>query len=223
MPRVLAISDEVEPAFWTDAVRRLGTVTGVDLVLAAGDLPFDYVQHVCETLDRPGVFVPGNHDPDLTRYRNRRGVWFRDGMPAHWPGPQGAINADGRIVEEAGLRIAGLGGSLRYKPGPNQWTQAQQARRAQRLRLRAAWSGHRAVDVLLTHAPPRHCGDREDPAHQGFQCLHGLVRALRPKLLVHGHVHPFGMSTPDRWIGGTLVVNVVGHRVLELGPVRHAA
>ena len=219
MARVLAVADEVEPALWTDAVRR----HDVDLVLAAGDLPFDYVDHIACTLDRPCVLVPGNHDPELGRYRSRHGVWFRDGLPAEWPGPPGAVNADGRIVTEAGLRIAGLGGCVRYRPGPNQWTQAQQSRRAWGLRLRAAARGVDRVDIVLTHAPPRHCGDREDPAHHGFDCLHGLVRALRPRLLVHGHIHPYGRPVPDRRIGDTDVVNVVGHRVLDLGLVHHAA
>lgn len=219
MTRVLAVSDEVEPALWTDAVRRH---RDVDLVLAAGDLPFDYLDHIASRLDLPLVLVPGNHDADLSRYRQRHGVWFRDGWPARYPGPPSAINADGRIVQVAGLRIAGLGGSLRYNRGPNQWTQAQQARRAWKLRARAALLGGR-VDVLLTHAPPRHCGDREDPAHQGFECLHPLVRALRPALLVHGHIHPHGSPVPDRQLGATTVLNVVGHRVLDLGPVPHVA
>lgn len=218
MPRILAIADEVQPAPWTSSVRR----HDVDLVLSAGDLPFEYVDHIARTLDRPCVLVPGNHDPDLSRFRNRRGVWFRDGMPAQWPGPPEAMNADGRVVQAAGLRIAGLGGCVRYRPGPNQWTQAQQARRAWWLRLKAALSGGQ-VDIVLTHAPPRHCGDRQDPAHHGFECLTGLVAALRPSLLVHGHIHPYGMPVPDRRLGDTLVVNAVGYRVLDLGPVRHAA
>jgi calcineurin-like phosphoesterase family protein len=219
MPRALAVADEVEPWLWTESVRQ----HQVDLVLAAGDLPFDYLDYLCSTLDRPCVLVPGNHDPDLSGYRANRGMWMRDGLPEPWPGPPGAVNADGRVVEVAGLRIAGLGGSLRYKPGPNQWTQAQQGRRARLLRLRAALRGGRGVDVLLTHAPPRHCGDREDPAHQGFECLHGLVGALRPKMLVHGHIHPHGSPVPDRQLGDTAVVNVVGHRVIDFGPVHHAA
>ncbi|HEY0639942.1 MAG TPA: metallophosphoesterase [Pseudonocardiaceae bacterium] len=211
MARVLAISDEVEPTLWTGAVRE----HRVDLVLAAGDLPFDYLDFIAGALDRPCVLVPGNHDPDLSGYRLRRGLWTRDGMPARWPGPPGAVNADGRVVTVAGVTVAGLGGSVRYRPGPNQWTQRQQARRARRLRARVAWRGQR-VDVLLTHSPPRWCGDREDPPHQGFECLHGLVSALRPKLLVHGHIHPHGSAVPNRRLGATEVVNVVGHRVLEV-------
>ncbi|WP_073487461.1 metallophosphoesterase family protein [Streptoalloteichus hindustanus] len=215
MPRVLAVADEVVERLWTEQVRRLG----VDLVLAAGDLPFEYLEYLVGTLDRPCVFVPGNHDPDLSGYRAARGLWTRAGMPARWPGPAGAVNADGRVVDVAGLRIAGLGGSLRYGDGPNQWTERQQAGRARRLVRRAAWRrlrDGRGVDVLLTHSPPRGCGDGDDLPHRGFECLHDAVRGLRPRVLVHGHVHPYGRPTPDRADHGALVLNVVGHRVLEI-------
>lgn len=191
----------------------------VDLVVAAGDLRFDYLASLADLLDRPGVLVPGNHDPDLSGYRQLAGMWTRAGLPASWPGPAGFVDADGRVVDVAGLRVAGLGGCLRYRPGPNQWTEREQARRGRRL-VRAACRlrrrDGRRVDVLLTHAPPRHCGDREDGPHRGFGCLHDVVAALRPRLLVHGHIHPYGDPVPDRMLGRTRVVNVVGRRVLEV-------
>lgn len=215
MVRALAVSDEEVAGLRTDAARRLG----VDLVLAAGDLPFDYLAELADRTDRPGVLVPGNHDADLSGYAQRRGLWLRAGLPCSWPGPAGYVDADVRVVDVAGLRIAGLGGCVRYRPGPNQWTQAQQARRARRL-VRAARRlrrrDGRGVDVLLTHAPPRACGDREDGPHHGFECLHDVVAALAPRLLLHGHVHPYGEHLPDRTLGTTRVVNVVGRRLLEL-------
>ena len=211
--RVLAVSDEV------DAWGRGATRPGVELILAAGDLPFDYLAELSDRIDRPGVMVPGNHDPDITGFSSRAGLSLRAGVPTPWPGPAGFLDADGRVVDVAGLRVAGLGGCVRYRPGPNQWTQAQQARRGRRLvraaRRRTRRDG-RPVDVLLTHAPPRHCGDREDPPHHGFECLHDVVAALAPRLLLHGHIHPFGRPVPDRVLGTTRVVNVVGRRVLEL-------
>jgi hypothetical protein len=210
--RALAVSDEVVAGL--PAGRRR-----VDLVLAAGDLPFDYLAELCDVTDRPGVLVPGNHDPDLSGFSQRAGLWLRAGQPARWPGPAGFADADGVVVDVAGLRIAGLGGCVRYRCGPNQWTQREQARRARTLLRRAARLRRRdgrGVDVLLTHAPPRHCGDREDGPHHGFDCLHGVVRALRPRLLVHGHIHPHGEPVPDRMLGDTRVVNVVGRRVLEI-------
>jgi predicted phosphodiesterase len=211
VPRVLTVSDEIVESLWTDRVAE--RFPDVDLVLAAGDLPFDYLDFLASALDRPLVFVPGNHDADLTGYSRRRGLWLHSGFPARYPGPTGAQNADGQVVEVAGLRIAGLGGSIRYNDGPNQWTEHQQARRAARL-VRAA---HRqTVDVLLTHSPPRKVGDREDPPHRGFECLHMVVERLKPAVLVHGHIHPHGQPVPDRELGETRVLNTVGYRILDM-------
>lgn len=211
MPKLLTVSDEIVEALWTERVaERFGSV---DLVLAAGDLPFDYLEFLAAALDRPLVFVPGNHDADLSAYSRRRGLWLAAGFPARYPGPDGAVNADGRVVEVAGLRIAGLGGSIRYNEGPNQWTERQQSRRAARL-VRAARG--RPVDVLLTHSPPLGVGDRDDPPHRGFACLHTVVTRLNPTVLVHGHIHPYGQPVPDRSMGETRVLNTVGYRILEL-------
>ncbi|MEU4742043.1 metallophosphoesterase, partial [Actinosynnema sp. NPDC023658] len=71
-------------------------------------------------------------------------------------------------------------------------------------------------DVLLTHSPPLGCGDGPDPPHRGFACLHDAVRRLRPPLLLHGHVHPHGEVRPDRVLGTTRVVNVVGFKVVDI-------
>lgn len=214
MVRALAVSDEIDAT-----LRDTGRRFDVDLIIGAGDLPFDYLSALSDRMNRPGVLVPGNHDPDISGYTERRGMSMRGGFPAEWPGPPGYLDADGRIVDVAGVRIAGLGGCVRYRPGPNQWTQRQQARRAGKLvraARRTSRRDGRAVDVLLTHAPPRHCGDRDDAPHHGFECLHAAVAALRPRLLIHGHIHPYGERMPDRFIGETRVVNVVGHKVLEL-------
>jgi calcineurin-like phosphoesterase family protein len=217
MPRVLTVADEVVESLWTEWVhKRAGDV---DLVLAAGDLPFDYLEYLADALNRPCVFVPGNHDLDLSGYSRSRGMSMRDGLPSDYPGPAGWVNADGRVVDVAGVRIAGLGGSIRYNGGPNQWTERQQARRAARVTRSASWRRRRdgrGVDVLLTHSPPLGLGDRDDPPHRGFACLRTAVERMRPGLLLHGHIHPHGQPVPDRELGDTRIVNTVGHRILEL-------
>jgi hypothetical protein len=92
-----------------DAGLAAGLSSGrsADVILACGDRPADYL----------GALVN-----ELT------------GFPATAPWPDGAISADGRVVDAAGLRVAALGGCLRYSEGPNQYTERQQARRARRLR-----------------------------------------------------------------------------------------
>jgi calcineurin-like phosphoesterase family protein len=219
MPRILAVADEVDESLGAEALAQLRP----DLVLSAGDLPFDYLEYLVTVLNVPLLFVPGNHDPNL-RERREELAWppsiqLKDARDP--VGPLGCTNVDGRIEDVTGIRVVGLGGSLRYREGPNQYIQKEMRRRARRLRRRAtAWGlrGSHGVDVLLTHAPPLGVGDEADPAHRGFEALLELVERLSPKLLVHGHVHPYGQAKPDRQLGTTTVVNAVPFQLLEVEP-----
>jgi hypothetical protein len=212
--RILAISDEVDEVMGPDSLAQLAP----DLIVSCGDLPFEYLEFVVTMANVPLVFVPGNHDPDL-----RPGgapilpqlAFVGERRPP--AGPEGCTTVDGRIVEVAGLRVGGLGGCIRYREGPNQYTQAQMHRRALGLELRSRFRHpRRRLDILVAHAPPLGVGDDDDPAHRGVAAFHRLVARLSPRLLVHGHIHPHGRMRPDRRIGATLVVNAVGHRLVEL-------
>jgi Calcineurin-like phosphoesterase len=221
--RVLAVSDEVDAGLCAG----VGLASDAELILACGDLPFGYLRYLMNALDVPLVFVPGNHDPDLTGYRvSRAGLTLRAGLPARAPWPDGSICADGAVADVAGLRIAGLGGCRRYSGGPNQYSDRQQSRRARALSRRARWRrmrDGRPVDVLLAHSPPRGVGDGDDPVHQGFTALNRLVDLLRPTLLLHGHVAPCDVARPGRRLGGTTVCNVVGRHLIDIEPGTRAA
>ena len=170
----------------------------VDLVLAAGDLPWDYLETLVSLLDAPAAYVPGNHDPGTGS------------------GPRGLVDVDGHVVTIGGLRIAGLGGCVRYNEGPHQYTQDEYDKRARQL-LRQARD--RDVDVLLTHAPPLGLGDDEtDPSHVGISALHGVIETLRPTWHLHGHIHPYGMHKPDRQLGATTIRNVIPWDVIDVEP-----
>lgn len=211
MVRVLVIADEEAPHLHYQALRALAP----ELVLSAGDLPWEYVEYVASSVDAPVVFVPGNHDPQIERARRgRNGAYTSDGLPCDGPRPRGATNADVRVVAAAGLRIAGLGGCVRYKPGAHQYTQRQYAARARRLLRRAGRAG--GVDVLLTHAPPLGLGDGVDKAHEGIAALHQVLERLQPSWHVHGHVHPYGQRMPDRRVGPTTIRNVVPWSVIDV-------
>ena len=211
MTKILAIADEVDEAMYTGKLERLRP----DLVVSAGDLPFDYLEYIVSRLNVPLVYVPGNHDPEL---RSPDPTWAPLGAERPLPGPQGCENVDGRVAVAAGLRIAGRGGSMRYKPGSNQYSDAEMRWRALSLEVRVKLNPSRRarkVDVLLTHSPPLGWG-QDDLAHRGFSAFVRLVKDLEPKVLVHGHVHPFGRTKPERLLGTTQIINAVSSRLLEI-------
>lgn len=195
MVRVLAVSDEEVPG----ALARVRNLD-VDLLLGAGDLPWGYLESLGGALDVPATFVPGNHDPLVTTSTR---------------GPAGFLNLDGTVATLAGLRIAGLGGCVRYNRGGHQYTQAEYEQRADALLARI---GAKPLDILLTHAPPFGLGDEPDPAHVGIEALHRVLDVSRPRWHLHGHIHPHGMAKPDRQVGATTIRNVIGWHVLEIEP-----
>lgn len=212
--RILAVADEPvleDPR----AIRAIGA----RLIASCGDLPFDYLEFLQDCTDAPLLFVPGNHDPDLRPGDETAPAGVVAGLvqrgPA--PGPAGGIAIDGRTARIGELVAGGLGGSLRYREGPNQYTQARMRLRAAALAARTMLRHpRRGLDILLTHAPPLGLGDEDDPAHVGFAAFHRLVGLLRPRYLIHGHIHPHGTPRPDRTLNGTTVVNAVGYRVIDM-------
>lgn len=210
--KIFAVADEVDESTYGDKLAALRP----DLVVSCGDLPFDYLEYLVSRLNVPLLYVLGNHDPGLATPNTS---WIPLQPEGPVPGPQGCDNVDGRVMEIGGLRVAGLGGSLRYKEGPNQYTQAQMRWRALslefRLRLKRTRAG-RKLDVLITHAPPFGVGETADAAHVGFAAFHKIIRDLHPALLVHGHVHPYGRARPERTVDGTRIVNAVPSRVIEI-------
>src|SRR5882672_7347838 len=213
MTRILAIADEVDEAMYTDKLARLRP----DVVVSCGDLPFDYLEYIVSRLDVPLVYVLGNHDPEL---RSTVPTWTPVRAEAPMLGPQGCDNAEGRVVAAMGLRVAGLGGSMRYRPGgPHQYSDAEMRWRALSLEVRIKLNPSpvaRKVDVLITHAPPLGWGARDDLAHRGFASFIRLVRVLKPKVLIHGHVHPYGRSEPERALGSTQIINAVPSKLIEI-------
>ncbi len=212
--RILTVADEIDEALYGPRLAELRP----DLILGCGDLPFDYLEYLMSATDAPLCYVRGNHDPGSER-RSVSAYLPAEYRPEPPIGVLGGIDVDGRIADQGGLRIAGLGGSIRYREGPNQYTQREMGRRARKLvrnaRLRRLRDG-RAVDVVIAHSPPMDCGDADDAAHRGFSAFHHLIDQLRPRLMLHGHIHPHGLPRPDRTIGDTRIVNVVPHRLVEV-------
>jgi len=193
--RLLAVSDEVEPQLLDEK-----TVAGqgrIDLLIGCGDLPADYLDGLATLYGAPLLFVRGNHDPP-----DRKGDYPPD------------AEIDGRVVTERGLLIAGLEGCIRYSGGPHQYTERQMTAKALALRFRLRG---RRPDVLITHGPPAGINEGSDPPHRGLRAVRRAVEWMHPRLLLHGHVHPYGRDTPrEGQLGETRVINVVGHRLIEV-------
>ena len=195
--RILAISDTPEGWLWERWDRE--RVAGVDLVISCGDLPATYLEHIVTLANVPLVYVQGNHD---TAYDDHA--------------PEGCVSIDGQLRDFRGLRVMGLGGSIRYNDEVHGFTEAEMARKAARMALLASATG--GVDLVVTHAPLRGYGDLDDLHHRGFEALGRLVERTRPRYLLHGHVHlEYGRIERVREHPcGTTIVNVCGSYVLEI-------
>ena len=167
--RILAISDEPSARLWGEQCRK--ALEDVDLILSAGDLPSAYLSFLTCFTSAPVVYVHGNHDDHY----------------AQKP-PEGCLCADGKIIEIKGIRILGLGGSLRYRPDAvNMYTEREMAGRIASLRRSLRATG--GFDILLTHAPIRGLGDDDHPSHRGFECFGPLLDRYHPAVMIHGHMH----------------------------------
>ncbi|MBL8967491.1 MAG: metallophosphoesterase [Spirochaetaceae bacterium] len=213
--RILCVSDQVDPLVYSHRVKeRYGDV---DLVLAAGDLPMEYLGFISSMLNRPLLYVEGNHD--LGRLAVSAQAYGRPEGHRLYAESFGAVDVGFTFVREEGLLILGLPGSMRYNRGPNQFTEFHMAFRLALLAPRLLWNRlvyGRAVDLVLTHAPPRGVHDRDDPCHRGFRCFRWLMRFAAPRWLVHGHVHLYDLADVRvSTAGATTVVNAFGHWIIE--------
>lgn len=187
--KILALADRECPGLWDYFDRR--KLEGVELILSCGDLDPRYLSFLATFAHGPVLYVHGNHDD---RY-------------AQVP-PEGCICVENQIYIHQGVRILGLGGSVRYKrEGEHQYTQRQMSRRVLRCALPLLRKG--GVDILLTHAPALGVNDGDDLAHNGFQAFNDLMDRCRPRYLVHGHVHMnYGIDIPRlSQYGDTQVIN----------------
>jgi hypothetical protein len=207
--KILAVADTVARSVHHENFPA--SLPPFDLVLAAGDLPGHVLDFIASKVDTPPVYVIGNHAEDFLRDPH-------DGRPHPVPG---CINVHGRVIEHRGLLIAGIEGSLRYRPGPHQYSDGQMEAFAARLAPRLVWNRlrhGRALDVLLTHAAP--CGPHEGPdrPHRGVAAFNRLHRWWRPRLHVHGHVHLNRADGRREYVTqeGVRVVNAYGATVIEL-------
>lgn len=166
--KILFISDEPVPVLWEyfDSSR----LDGIDMVISCGDLPPQYLSFIATFFVGPVLYIHGNHDECYIE------------TP-----PDGCTCIDGRVYKFKGVRIAGLGGCMKYRNGIFQYTEKEMFLRTLQLSLKIL--RHRGLDIFVSHAPAYGINDGKDLPHQGFRCFHYLLQRFKPKYFIHGHMH----------------------------------
>ena len=186
--KILAVSDIESKWLWEYFEPE--KLRGVDLILSCGDLDARYLSFLATFASAPVLYVHGNHD---TRYE--------------YHPPEGCTCIDDDLFCYRGVRILGLGGSMRYKDGPYQYKPQEMERRLNRLRWKIWRAG--GVDILLTHSPAFGIHDGADLPHIGFQTFRTAMDRYAPRYFIHGHVHLNYGASLERVtkLGATTIIN----------------
>ena len=166
--RILAIADEESKALWDYFDKSM--LEGIDLIISCGDLDPRYLSFLVTFYSGPVLYVHGNHDGKYEQ------------IP-----PEGCTCIEDDIFVYKGVRILGLGGSMRYKPGPHQYTEREMKQRVAKLWFKIFF--RRGFDILVAHAPAYQFNVGRVLQHLGFNIFRTLLERYRPKFFLHGHVH----------------------------------
>ena len=199
--RILAIADEESRYLWD--FYEPGKLKDIDLIISCGDLTPDYLMFLVTLSNVPVLYVHGNHDE---KYEIKP--------------PEGCICIEDDIFVYKGVRILGLGGSMRYRPGNHQYTNSQTNRRVRKLWWKL-WR-NTGCDILVTHAPAYQLNDGMDLPHQGFTVFRFLMEKYKPKYFLHGHMHLSYSMRQKRYdqYEETQVVNAFERCIIEINETK---
>lgn len=200
--RILAVADRESEYIWDHF--EPSRFEEVDLIISCGDLKSHYLSFLITMIKAPLFYVHGNHD---TGY-------------AQAP-PEGCDMIEDTLITYKGLRIVGLGGSMKYSHHPYysippwQYTEKQMTKRIRKLEKKI--KAHKGFDILVTHAPAYGITDDKDLCHTGFKCFVPLLDKYRPRLMIHGHMHKQYGRAP-RWVdyNGTRIIDAFGYHLMDI-------
>ncbi|GAB1420840.1 metallophosphoesterase [Anaerolineales bacterium] len=178
----------------------------MDLIVSCGDLPAPYLEYITSITNLPLYYVRGNHDESYKDF------------------PPGGIDLHNKLVTYKGLSFFGIEGSIQYSRGDIQYTQFEMQKNLvtvlRKLWLRRKCYGY-GVDVLVTHSPAWGIHDAQDQPHHGFKAFLKVLKWIRPRYMVHGHVHTWDrrVVTTTQYLD-TEIHNINPLRVLEIDPLR---
>lgn len=196
--KILTVSDKVSQEL-VDPDWNNPELDGIDLIISCGDLPPEFLTSLRSRYNVPLLFILGNHD---IRY---------EASP-----PVGCRNVDRKLILFKDKRILGFSGSRWYNGGLNQYTEKEMRHRMNKMRFYLWRKG--GPDIIITHAPPRHVGDAEDPCHKGFRSFNRLIERYAPSHFIHGHIHRCFENDDERitTVNSTRVINSYGFYVFTI-------
>ncbi len=205
--RILSLSDNVVSFIYSPQVKR--KFQGVELLLGCGDLPYYYLEYVYDALDVPLYYVRGNHD-QVVEY----------GSGGQRTYPHGGIDLHCRTENFKGLLLAGVEGSLRYRPGMFQYSQSEMWLNIFKLVpafLKNRLIHGRYLDIFISHAPPAGIHSETDLPHRGIEAFRWLIDFFKPAYFIHGHIHLLRPdSIRESLVGRTCIINAYGYREIEI-------
>ena len=210
--KILCVADTIAPLVYSSHIKeRFGDV---DMIIGAGDLPMEYLEFIASSLNKPVLFVFGNHNlKKLHYFRKGQSSMFENQIESGpIPDSFGSIHIDNTVLRVKGLLVGGLGGSIRYNNGENQFTEFQMYFKVLRMIPRMLWNRiryGRFIDILVAHSAPFGINDKDDPCHRGFKVFLWFMETFKTRYLLHGHIHLYDQNAVrETSFAGTKIINV---------------
>ncbi len=190
--KILAISDAWSPPVWEESV--LCGAADADVIVSCGDLSQAYLDFVQKELNKPVLYVRGNHDKDVKTVRE-------------------GTHLDSKIVTFMGVRFLGFDSISR---DGRLFSDKDMTVRTEIMRRIIDRDG--GFDVLVTHHPMRGVCDGEDQLHKGYSSFVTLVDEYKPKYMLYGHMHLDFNPNLSRVVNynDTKLVNAYMHTIIDV-------
>lgn len=171
-----------------DDVRWQGGAGSADVVLACGDVHDEVILEAARAFGCSTIFA--------VKGNHDTDAPFADPI----------VDAHLSIHTVAGTAVGGFNGCWRYKPrGHFLYDDAEVTTCLQHMPR---------ADIFIAHNSPRGIHDVDDHVHIGFTAFSTYIEKHRPRLFIHGHQH----TCEETVVGGTRVIGLRGHRLLEYEP-----
>lgn len=194
--KILAISDtEILENYSPFELKKM--FKEIEMIISCGDLSNTYLDYLFTLLNKPLVYVNGNHI-----YNSDHNIGFCKNIDS------------GTNITIKGINIVGYDGSQRYSRGLHQYGEKEVFFMVMKSYLK---NKMKKADLVISHSPVGGINEGSDPVHKGFYSYRKAIELLKPKYWLHGHVHlKHHHEIKESYLGETKIINVFGYKLLDL-------